>query len=99
MGGRPFALQRQNLEAPVDVVVGTPGRLVKHCEEKSLFLGGCKFVVLDQADTLYEAGFGEDVERLLRPVKKIETEEMMVEMRVKRNQPPSFSCRRLCRID
>ena len=69
LGGRPFALQRQNLEAPVDVVVGTPGRLVKHCEEKSLFLGGCKFVVLDEADTLYEAGFGEDVERLLRPVK------------------------------
>ena len=69
LGGRPFALQKDNLEAPVDVVVGTPGRLVKHCEEKSLFLGSCKFVVLDEADTLFEAGFGEDVERLLRPVK------------------------------
>ena len=42
---------------------------MKHLEEKSLFLGSCKFVVLDEADTLFEAGFGDDVARLLRPVK------------------------------
>jgi superfamily II DNA/RNA helicase len=69
LGGRPFTLQKDNLEAPVDLVIGTPGRLVKHLEEKSLFLGSCKFVVLDEADTLFEAGFGDDVARLLRPVK------------------------------
>ena len=97
LGGRPFALQRQNLEAPVDVVVGTPGRLVKHCEEKSLFFRGCKFVVLGQADHVVRGRVRGGRGEVVKTGEKSETEEMMVEMR-ERNQPP-FSCQRLCRID
>ena len=70
IGGDRFATQRSNLDRPLDVVVGTPGRLVKHIEEGNLHTSAVTHVVLDEADTLFEAGFGEEIRRLLRPLKK-----------------------------
>ena len=70
IGGDRFATQRINLDRPLDVVVGTPGRLVKHIEEGNLHTSAVTHVVLDEADTLFEAGFGEEIRRLLRPLKK-----------------------------
>ena len=58
------------LDRPLDVVVGTPGRLIKHMEEGNLFMSAVTHVVLDEADTLFEAGFGDEIKRLLRPLKK-----------------------------
>lgn len=70
IGGEKFATQRQQLDRPLDVVVGTPGRLIKHMEEENLFMSNCTHIVLDEADTLFEAGFGDEIKRLLRPLKK-----------------------------
>ena len=70
IGGDKFATQRQSLDRPLDVVVGTPGRLIKHMEEGNLFMSAVTHVVLDEADTLFEAGFGDEIKRLLRPLKK-----------------------------
>lgn len=70
IGGEKFATQRQQLDRPLDVVVGTPGRLIKHIEEGNLFMSSITHVILDEADTLFEAGFGEEIKRLLRPLKK-----------------------------
>ena len=54
----------------MDVVVGTPGRLVKHVKEGNMYLGRVTHVVLDEADTLFEAGFGDDIRVLLGPLQK-----------------------------
>jgi superfamily II DNA/RNA helicase len=70
IGGERFATQRQVLDRSLDVVVGTPGRVIKHCEENNLFLSNVTHVILDEADTLFEAGFGDEVRRLLRPLQK-----------------------------
>jgi superfamily II DNA/RNA helicase len=69
VGGRSYGTQRQRLDAPIDVVIGTPGRLVKHVEQGNLYLGNVDAMILDEADTLFEAGFGDEVKRLLRPLK------------------------------
>jgi len=69
VGGKSLGTQKERLDSPIDVVIGTPGRLIKHVEQGNLFLGGVDSMVLDEADTLFEAGFGDEVKRLLRPLK------------------------------
>ena len=69
VGGKRLSTQKERLDSPVDVVIGTPGRLIKHVEQGNLFLGSVDAMVLDEADTLFEAGFGDEVKRLLRPLK------------------------------
>ena len=54
----PDAPQRKRLERAVDVLVATPGRLIKLMEAGALFLGDVRHVVLDEVDTMFDAGFG-----------------------------------------
>jgi ATP-dependent RNA helicase DeaD len=49
-----------------DVVVGTPGRILDHLERNTLRLGRVKTLVLDEADRMFDMGFKEDVERIIR---------------------------------
>ena len=70
IGGDKFATQRSQLDRSLAVVVGTPGRLVKHVKEGNMYLGRVTHVVLDEADTLFEAGFGDDIRVLLGPLQK-----------------------------
>jgi superfamily II DNA/RNA helicase len=65
-----FVFTRNLYRYTLDVVVGTPGRLIKHVEEGNLYLSGVTHVILDEADTLFEAGFGDEVRRLLRPLQQ-----------------------------
>jgi superfamily II DNA/RNA helicase len=69
VGGRRLGTQKERLDSAIDVVIGTPGRLIKHVDQGNLFLGSVDAMVLDEADTLFEAGFGDEVKRLLRPLK------------------------------
>ena len=69
IGGKSLGTQKERLDSPIDVIIGTPGRLVKHVEQGNLFLGSVDALILDEADTLFEAGFGDDVKRMLRPLK------------------------------
>ncbi|MDT0202074.1 DEAD/DEAH box helicase [Nocardioides sp. AE5] len=64
-GGVGYEPQLEALEAGVDVVVGTPGRLIDLANRKALDLGHCKSVVLDEADEMLDLGFLPDVEKLL----------------------------------
>jgi superfamily II DNA/RNA helicase len=50
----------------VDVVVGTPGRLLDLAEQRHLVLGRVKALVLDEADEMLDLGFLPDVERIMR---------------------------------
>lgn len=49
----------------LDILVGTPGRVLDHIERGTLNLAGVRYVVLDEADEMLSMGFSEDVEKIL----------------------------------
>jgi ATP-dependent RNA helicase DeaD len=67
-GGQAIGLQIGKLKRGVDVVVGTPGRVIDHIERKTLDLSQVQYLVLDEADEMLDMGFAEDVERILESV-------------------------------
>jgi ATP-dependent RNA helicase DeaD len=64
-GGAPIGPQLNRLERGVQVVVGTPGRLIDTLDRKSLKLGAVRIIVLDEADEMLKMGFKDDVDRIL----------------------------------
>jgi ATP-dependent RNA helicase DeaD len=64
-GGRPFGQQEAALARGVQVVVGTPGRVLDHLKRGTLQLRQLRMLVLDEADTMLDQGFAPDVERIL----------------------------------
>jgi ATP-dependent RNA helicase DeaD len=54
------------LQRGVNVVVGTPGRVIDHLNRKSISLSEVKIVVLDEADEMLDMGFIEDIETILK---------------------------------
>ena len=64
-GGVPYEGQLDALGSGVDVVVGTPGRLIDLMNRKALDISHVKSLVLDEADEMLDLGFLPDVERLL----------------------------------
>jgi superfamily II DNA/RNA helicase len=67
-GGRAFEPQVSALQAGVEVVVGTPGRLLDLAQQGHLILGKVKVLVLDEADEMLDLGFLPDIERILAMV-------------------------------
>ena len=75
-GGVPYEPQLEALKRGVEVVVGTPGRLLDLANRGSLDLSHVKVLVLDEADEMLDLGFLPDVERLL--AKTPETRQTML---------------------
>ncbi|WP_344687180.1 DEAD/DEAH box helicase [Blastococcus jejuensis] len=67
-GGRAFEPQVQALQNGVEIVVGTPGRLLDLAQQGHLILGKVKVLVLDEADEMLDLGFLPDIERILAMV-------------------------------
>jgi superfamily II DNA/RNA helicase len=67
-GGRAFEPQVASLQAGVEIVVGTPGRLLDLAQQGHLILGKVKVLVLDEADEMLDLGFLPDIERILAMV-------------------------------
>jgi len=67
-GGEPIEKQLRALSRGVDIIVGTPGRVLDHIERRTLYLGDIFHVVLDEADRMLDIGFRPDIERILRQV-------------------------------
>jgi superfamily II DNA/RNA helicase len=64
-GGRAYEPQLKALRRGVDVVVGTPGRLLDLIKQGALDLSGVSLLVLDEADEMLDLGFLPDVERIV----------------------------------
>jgi ATP-dependent RNA helicase DeaD len=64
-GGQPYGPQISRLNRGVDVVVGTPGRLLDLIERNALNIKHIRTLVLDEADEMLNMGFMEDVEKIL----------------------------------
>ncbi|KOV76945.1 DEAD/DEAH box helicase [Nocardia sp. NRRL S-836] len=67
-GGIPYERQIAQLRKGVDVVIGTPGRLLDLAEQRHLVLGKVRMLVLDEADEMLDLGFLPDIERILTMV-------------------------------
>jgi superfamily II DNA/RNA helicase len=65
-GGRAYEPQIDALTSGVDIVVGTPGRLLDLAERRHLDLSAVRALVLDEADKMLDLGFLPDVERIVR---------------------------------
>ena len=64
-GGKPIGPQLASLERNPHVVVGTPGRILKHLQKGTLTLDGLIMLVLDEADRMLDMGFHEDIMRII----------------------------------
>ena len=64
-GGKAFGPQLASLEHKPHVVVGTPGRILKHLQKGSLQLGRLNMLVLDEADRMLDMGFQEDIMQII----------------------------------
>lgn len=67
-GGDPINPQIKALKAGVDIVVGTPGRVMDHLSRGTLLLDGLEILTLDEADEMLNMGFREDLETILQSV-------------------------------
>ena len=65
-GGIDYEKQREELAAGVDVLIGTPGRLIDYFKQKVYNLRALEIVVLDEADRMFDLGFIADIRFLLR---------------------------------
>ncbi|KAJ3669327.1 hypothetical protein LUZ60_011277 [Juncus effusus] len=70
-GGVSYSIQQNALSRGVDVVVGTPGRLIDLINNDNLRLDEVKFLVLDEADQMLAVGFEEDVETILEKLPEV----------------------------
>ncbi|OHD57616.1 MAG: RNA helicase [Spirochaetes bacterium GWF1_51_8] len=64
-GGSSIEQQLRRLKSGVDIVVGTPGRVIDHINRKSLNLSKISYMVLDEADEMLNMGFIEDTEKII----------------------------------
>ncbi len=69
-GGQPIERQISRLQRGVDIVVGTPGRILDHLERKTLDISKVSYIVLDEADEMLNMGFIDDIEAILKAAPK-----------------------------
>ena len=69
-GGESIQYQIKDLKRHVQVVVGTPGRVMDHLDRKTLSFENVKTVVLDEADEMLNMGFRDDIETILKTMPK-----------------------------
>lgn len=69
-GGKSMLPQLAALEHPPHIVVGTPGRILKHLDKESLKLDGLKTLVLDEADRMLDMGFYDEIMSILNKTPK-----------------------------
>lgn len=61
-GGQPINRQINALKKGVQIIVGTPGRVMDHIRRKTLKLDNIKMMILDEADEMFDMGFRDDIE-------------------------------------
>lgn len=70
IGGAPIRMQMRELSFNPDVVIGTPGRIIDHIEQRTLNLSNVTVLVLDEADRMFDMGFAPQITKILQVVPK-----------------------------
>lgn len=68
-GGSPMGAQARRLAEGVDILIGTPGRVIEHIVQKNLDLKSVDYFVLDEADTILDMGFIKEVSQIIQTLK------------------------------
>jgi ATP-dependent RNA helicase RhlB len=71
-GGTDYEKQRRQLQAGVDVLIGTPGRIIDYFKQRVFGLAKIQVLVLDEADRMFDLGFIRDIRYVLRRLPKRE---------------------------
>ncbi len=64
-GGQSVELQKRRLQTGIDIIVGTPGRIIDHIKRKTLKLDKISYFILDEADEMLNMGFIDDIKEIL----------------------------------
>ena len=64
-GGQPIQRQLKALKRGVQIVVGTPGRVIDHIKRKTIKTDNIKIMVLDEADEMFDMGFRDDIKLVM----------------------------------
>lgn len=67
-GGQPIDRQIKALKKGVQIIIGTPGRVMDHIDRGTLDLSTIKTIILDEADEMLDMGFREDIEYILEDI-------------------------------
>ena len=67
-GGQEISKQIRSLKSGVQIIIGTPGRIMDHMRRKTVKFDNVKTIVLDEADEMLNMGFREDIETILGQV-------------------------------
>lgn len=65
-GGVDYKKQQDKLKSNVDIIIGTPGRIIDFYKQKAFTLDNIQVMVLDEADRMFDLGFIKDIRFLLR---------------------------------
>jgi ATP-dependent RNA helicase RhlB len=77
-GGIDYLKQREEIAKGVDVLIGTPGRLIDYLKQKVYSLRRTQFLVIDEADRLFDMGFISDLRFLLRRMSPYDKRQSML---------------------
>ncbi len=77
-GGMDHRKQREMLEKPVDILIGTPGRLIDYARSRHLNLSQTEMLVIDEADRMLDMGFIPDVRRIVAQLPKQEKRQTLL---------------------
>jgi len=77
-GGVGYEKQIANLKKGVDIVIGTPGRVIDLNEGGNLDLSKSHFCVIDEADRMFDMGFYDDLRKILKKLPEAETRQTML---------------------
>ena len=69
-GGQEISKQIRSLKSGVQIIIGTPGRIMDHMRRKTVKFDDICTVVLDEADEMLDMGFREDIETILREIRE-----------------------------
>ncbi|MEK6558602.1 MAG: DEAD/DEAH box helicase, partial [Planctomycetota bacterium] len=67
-GGQPIDRQIRGLRKGVQIIIGTPGRVMDHMNRNTLKMNSVKIIILDEADEMLDMGFREDIEFILKKI-------------------------------
>ena len=78
IGGAPMGRQLDQLRRGPSVVIGTPGRIIDHLEQKTISLKRVSILVLDEADRMLDMGFAPQLKRILAEVPPADKRQTML---------------------
>ncbi|MGH7894907.1 MAG: DEAD/DEAH box helicase, partial [Candidatus Binatia bacterium] len=77
-GGVDYKKQREDVQAGVDVLIGTPGRLIDYHKQRVYDLRSVEILVIDEADRMFDMGFIKDLRYILRQLPPFERRQSML---------------------